>query len=709
MKSFKQKGFTAIELVIGLVIVSIAFSIIIPFIESVKYDYKVYESSNKFHSIIRSVQRRNAHDGFIFDSWLTNGTNPTSADTNISWDNNNFDDLIDLYLVARKNVGCGNLVNGWNPHNSDGTKDGGTETNMEFASLIPCNTFTAINPFNIQLEAVINADPLGSVNQFGLYLIMDNSSFDQFNNENNILNYVKLRSELAGVNTNLNGIKNVEFGTSGADLDDTSDDIIYTTAECQVELANDRKCDILVYLDFAGETNGRFLMTGGENFMMASLSFGESIAAGRQQCLKWDLSGTTWSSSLVDCGIEGGADNSEVTLVTKEANTERLTITDSANISHLCNVYQMEDEANGRTNLIPTPAPNNLTPCGFTKNGSIIQLASEVSHANRAYADEVVAEQIFSVENTLYSTINGATVLIVYDSAHNNIVYSIDNNGNANMAGNLSVSGDGLISRDLEVEQNLIVSQGGSINLEAGATFNIGDPSAAGTGLRFSKNDGTRTFSIDSTGLNLEIFGRNRDTSIKLSDSDQQIELEASGGIVSANGTRFHGSFSSFRDQLFDPVDGITSLDEKKLSELVTYDYAKHLDNTSSSIQIVGIDKVEGEFTELTKPDCLWFTKDSAYTNAQANPYKGLVFPDGESLARLILTPIFFKTYNASFGDNQLFASHGVHSSSTTWGIYLYLSGEGAFGTGAREDGAGSSLAMSVCDYNGISFPSKIL
>ena len=143
---------------------------------------------------------------------------------------------------------------------------------------------------------------------------------------------------------------------------------------------------------------------------------------------------------------------------------------------------------------------------------------------------------------------------------------------------------------------------------------------------------------------------------------------------------------------------------------MVTSDMAKYLDDTSSPIQIVGIERVEGEFLQLTKPNCLSFMDDANYSSAAANPYREIIddiggaLGSGESYARIVLVPMYFKTYNSAFGDNQVFSQHAAHSSATTWDIYLYLSGEGAFGTGAREDGAGGSLAMVLCDYSSINF-----
>ena len=186
------------------------------------------------------------------------------------------------------------------------------------------------------------------------------------------------------------------------------------------------------------------------------------------------------------------------------------------------------------------------------------------------------------------------------------------------------------------------------------------------------------------------------------------MSLEAPDGVVVENGSTIHSSRSALTGDLFDAINGINSDALKSRSELVTADMAKYLDDTSSPIQIVGIDRIEGEFATLVKPNCLAFADNSNYSSPEANPYKpliddGTIDPDnGQALARLVLVPIFMKTYNAAFGDNQIYSQHGVHSSPTEWDVYLYLSGEGAFGTGGREDGAGASLAMSICDYSSL-------
>jgi prepilin-type N-terminal cleavage/methylation domain-containing protein len=708
----KQNGFTMIELVIGIVIGAILMSIFLSFLSNYRFNSEVNRAATQFNNVIDAVQRRNSHDGFMYKWWDENGGSAPSGDLFKSWTDNEFSNFTSEYLIAREHPGCGVAVTGWNPINTDGTLDGGDATKMEKVALISCSLFTGQIPFRIKLSAAIDGDITGAVNKFGLYLGMDGANFRDHNVEgNNIINYMRLFKSLdSRFEDKLNGVRDVSFGTSGADLDDMTDDVRYTASECEDELIAGNKCDLIVYLDFAGSTNARDLRTSGENYMLASLAFGESIAAGRQKCLKWTEDGAgLWTSALTDCGIEGGADNSEVTLVVKNAHAENITITDSADLTHLCRVFEMSDETNDLTNLVQSSAPDDVTPCGFTQDGGVIQMAADNAQIGRAYAESVVADKIYASETSLFSTTSGATVMVVYDSTHTNVAFSIDNTGNTSMVGDLAVGGDGYFSNDVVIDNNILVNNGGVVSLNDSSTFEFGDYSGAGTGLQLRRDDGTGTFSIQATGLNFEILSDEGNIGLTMTDSDEQIKLKAPGGVVTENGTKFHSSFSSFKNELFDTVNGINTDDEKALSELVTYDLARYLDDTSAPIQIVGIDKVQGEYTVITKPDCLAFTKDSAYSSAAANPYSGMVLPSGESIARLVLTPIFFKTYNSAFGDNQLVAQHGIHSSSTTWDVYLYLSGEGAFSTGAREDGAGASLAITVCDYAGINFPRKPL
>ena len=148
----------------------------------------------------------------------------------------------------------------------------------------------------------------------------------------------------------------------------------------------------------------------------------------------------------------------------------------------------------------------------------------------------------------------------------------------------------------------------------------------------------------------------------------------ADNGVVAENGTSFHNSKSTLSNSDFD-ASGISNENLRRRSELVTADMAKYLDDTSSPIQIVGVDRIEGAYMQMTKPDCLYFLDDNNYSSQEANPYRDIIgtlpTTDGQSLARLLLVPTYFKTYNSAFGDNQIYAQHAAHASSSAWDLSL--------------------------------------
>jgi hypothetical protein len=639
--------------------------------------------------------------------WDENGGRAATGDT-LTWDADQFSDFVNDYLVGRQNPVCGNPDEGWDPMNTGGELTAGEELAMERAALVPCNTITTQAPFNFSLSAALSEDTTGAVDTFALYLNTEEVNFGNANNpDNNILNFQLVRQAiLSNVRESAGGIPRVEYGIIN-DFSDITDDEVYTSNECEDELLANRRCDILVYVDYAGTTNGFFKRTDNQNFHMDDLTFGESIAAGRQTCAFWskDTSTNTWSSEIVDCGIRGGTGSPDVTLIVDESHTSDLFITNEANLTHMCNMYTVQDEAANEMLLTNEAPPGDTSPCGITRDGNIVQLLTDEAYIGRVYSPEVIAENIFASQTTLYSNGVGDIMLQVYDASHTAAVFLVDNFGNVTAEGNLQVMGDGQFDQDVFIERDLVVSENASFEMNDGAVVQMGEPSA---GLVFS-NTASGDFRMESTGINFEIIKGPGDQGITLKGdgNDTSIRLKANDGVLAESGTSMHGSRSTLRNEDFDPS-LIDSDAIKARSELVTADMAKYLDDTSSPIQMVGMDRVEGEFMQLTKPDCLWFMDDSNYSSPAANPYRDVIdsgsLGTGESYARLLLVPTYFKTFNSAFGDNQIFAQHAVHSSQTTWDIYLYLSGEGAFGTGAREDGAGSSIAMTMCDYSSIIF-----
>lgn len=689
-----QKGFTLIEITIGLIIFGIISAATYPLIVDYLFNKQLNRSARQFTAITTAVQARSTHDAFEFDKWDENGTNPPSGSDEISWsDTSTFsiDDLLDLYLIARKNNSCGDATDGWNPLNDDGSIDGGNELRMESTALVPCELFGNILPFNTTISAALMGDSINnSLSLFRLYINFDDVNFGRSNKpDNNFLNMKKFQQAIQEYSgKNLNGVTTAFFGTQGDDNDTITDDIEFTDTECETEVLAGNECDLIVEVNFEGFTNGRYKTTNKSNFMIDDLTFG-TLAGGVQQCSKWteDLVTGAFTAEIVDCGIQGGVGNDNVTLVSVDASSEGLRIVNRADVNHLCSVFERANSTGGAFNLNDT---GRTTPCGFTEDGGVIQLLSDEAMIGTVNANELVSTSIYAEQTQLYRTGTNVNVLRVIDESGFQ-TFSLNNNGNLDSEGGASFAGT------VVAESDIIASDNAAVLMNNNGVVRLGSLDNSGVQLVFNKDDAQNSFTVSAPNSDLEL------------ETSGELRVSAPDGVMIENGSTLHASISALTGDLFDATNGVDSDGLKALSEVVTYDFARMLDDTSSDVQIVGIDKIEGEFTQITKPDCLDFTHDTNYLTPDHNPYRGMVLPSGESLARLVMSPIYFKTFNESFGDNQIYAQHGVHSSPTTWDVFLYLSGEGAFGTGAREDAAGSSLAMLICDYSSIDFSRKRL
>lgn len=712
----KQSGFTVIEIVIGVAIFLILLNIASVLASDYLHKYRIEQNANTLSKVAIAVQRRNAHDGFLFSFWDENGGRAATNNT-LSWDVNQLDEFLTDYLVGRENPGCGNLAAGWNPVNAAGQPNLGDPTSMERAELVDCNALRNQIPYNIQIESALSPEPNDTVAVYALYLVMDNVNFGPKDEpDNNILNYTQLQQALINeLQDNANGITGVRFGLRN-NLGDIADDQIFTTAECSDRLTNNQECDIIVSVDFAGTTNGLFKRTDNQDFFLDDVTFGQNVGGVRQTCAYWerDIAGPAgWSGSIVDCAIKAGVNDDDVTLVFDAAQAGEFIVTNEGpaqvDIEHLCPLYQLEDDAAREGVLVRRAAPGESSPCGILKDGNIVQLITDQAFVGQLYTEDLIAERIYASRLDLFSNGNGDLMIQVFDQTQTAVVFLIDNNGNATVGGDLDVDGEATFNSTATVIGTFRAVSNAEFAMNAGGQVSFGE--GGNSGIIMSRN-GAGTFTIETRGVQFEILAGNNNQGISLNTDaggDVEVRIKAENGIISENGTTFHSSKSTLRNSLFDAAgDGITTAAEKSLSELVTADMAKMLDDTSSPIQIVGVDRVEGAFTTLTKPNCLWFTEDANYSSPEANPYREIVdsgvLASGESYARLILLPMYFKTYNSAFGDNQIFAQHASHSGANTWDIYLYLSGEGAQGTGAREDGAGGSLAMTLCDYSSIDF-----
>jgi prepilin-type N-terminal cleavage/methylation domain-containing protein len=708
-----QKGFTLIEILIGVVIFLLLLQLANQVASGYLHQYRITQAASQISVVPQAVQRRNAHDGFLFNLWDENGGTPPTND-DLSWDEDEFEQglLVD-HLVARLHPGCPGV---WNPINTGGAPDDGDETGMERTALVGCNELRGTLPFRVQLSALLTADiATNTVGRFVLYINTTNVNFGiKDDPANNIVNFTKLQQAL---NTQMqdtqNGTSETTFGLRN-DLDDLADDVQYTTRECEDALLAGARCDIIMTVDFAGLTLGQYKRINNVDFFTDDVTFGQSIAAGRQECAFWEETGPgVWNREIVDCAIKAGVNDDAVQLVMHTASLNRISLTGdfdgaggplSSDADVLCNLFQPEDAAAGNFNLTPTGVE---TPCGMLvdEDGGnfVVQLLTTDAHIEgTAYIEDVVSSNIYGGLVDIYSDTAGAVVLQVHDDAHNILTFTVQNNGDVFAAGDVTVQGS------VEVDQNLDVDRNAVFSMVDNSTVTFGLP---GNTMTIARN-GPDTMRMTSTGNSFEIISGNEQGITMNTDAtnDIEIKLDANNGVITENGTTIHSSFSSLRDEDFNAVGGINTDSLKNLSKLVTADMAKMLDDTSSPIQIVGVDRVEGEFTTINKPDCLSFMDDANYSSPAANPYGHInagALGNGEDYARLLLIPMYFKTYNSTFGDNQLFAQHAAHASATEWDVFLYLSGEGALGTGAREDGAGGSLALILCDYSSINFSNQ--
>lgn len=714
-----QKGYTLVEIAIGTAILLMIAATVIPFIVRQGFYARLDNAASEVAKVVDGVDRRNFNDGYLFSLWDENGGSPPGGNT-LAWDEgNDFRILLDEYLTSASHPGCGE-ANGWNPANQGGLPDLGAETSVEDVALVNCNLFRRVLPFNMRFSAALSSDPVSdTVDKFRLYMNFEDAKF--YVNDDGEATMTKLERFSASLRNAFSkiqhGTPNVVYGTPGPQLNDIDDDVLIATAsDCEDEIDAGNECYIVAELDYAGNTNGKFKTTDDSNSHVDDVTFTQGFGAGRQKCAYWEQDGGgNWNADIVDCALKAGINDDEVQLVFDGAQASNFLLTRKVpdagpdgfvEVANLCTLFEPENEGADNMRLVPLAAQS---PCGLTDTGAIVQLVSDEVHAGRAYVQDIVSDDIFAGRATLYSNTANDRVLTVYDSAHNLLTFTVSNTGNVTAQGNMEIGGDTTIDGDATINSNLTVNNDVTFALANNTSvFNIGRLNG-NAGMSISRD--ANTFRMHSNSNRTEfVAGDNLDEGVVLEDQgDGSIEmrLKAEHGVIAENGTDLHASFSTLLDQEFN-AGGINSDELKAVSKLVTADMVKYLDDTSSPIQIVGVERVEGEFLQLTKPDCLSFMDDANYSSAAANPYRAILdeggLGAGESYARIVLIPMYFKTYNSAFGDNQVFSQHAAHSSPTTWDIYLYLSGEGAFGTGAREDGAGGSLAMIMCDYSSINF-----
>ena len=509
------------------------------------------------------------------------------------------------------------------------------------------------------------------------------------------------------------------------------------------------ECTLILLLNFEGSTNFEYLKTDGQN----------SIAGGVQKCVWWQnpnvsesLLGnnadgsdvTEWTAKMVDCGIHGGNDSSTyVEAIMDNQYSERFLVTNKANLGHMCRVY--DADANGQFVEPATGDANYKTPCGIMNNGDIIQLATEHAFIGQAYIKDLIVQDIFS--NTLeiqHSTAartvlendgkGGAALIDEYDPVNTALLinvlnearveqFTVDSNGYTHVWGILEVDELATFHSDVIMEKNLTVSEATTFKMDNGTDVVYG--TGVGTGGSLIFNNDTEFDIYTSSGLNLNIMASqglltlqgencvlvsvdNNDLTLENNDPNGTINLNAAGDVVfdAQNGGVYSTRNMVNQEILSRTVFDAKSNADKKDYQLLNYGFGKYLEDKTGNINIRSTVAISsGNNNIINKPDCLDFVRSN--TTGRYNNTEALTLAnsnEGYNLARLFILPLYFKTYAAALGNNQIFSQHAVHNSSTEWEVYMYLSGEGIQGTGGREDAAGSGIGMIICDFNGVNF-----
>jgi hypothetical protein len=409
------------------------------------------------------------------------------------------------------------------------------------------------------------------------------------------------------------------------------------------------------------------------------------------------------------------------------------------------------------------------TPCGFIVNkaggvgNEIVQVISDEAFIGKVFASDIMVQDIRANKLSIkYDPLYDTVLMNIVDDVDSKIlqinkdgIIELGDNGATPLAadfivhGDSTVDGTSIVRGDFNAEANSFFqidsNTGEMVQIQVGGAISNGNLTMGSTTIadqRGITDDITGTVhgfggtTSQKNYLGISLNGMSASVDGFVIDSAKDLALQAQGHVnVSATdnvnlnaGNRVNinsdtlltesnqifASLSTYRNRTIEQLTaGATTFDglaanEKDLFSYVTKDYVDHAFNMQSPLVLREVVQVETGPVTIDKPDCFDFVDQA--NNTISNPYFGKAIMTnpaaGQTFARILLVPSWFKTYNSGFGDNQAYTHHAIHLNGSQWEVYQYLSGEGLTNTGAREDGAGSSLALLYCDYTGVDFDS---
>ena len=762
----KKSGLTLIEVILALSVAAVVIVNVILFLAELSYKERLKITAGNIMTINSGLMRKIQHDGndilrFVdpdndgtvdISATDVGGISSGSYDQNyIYWDQ---DDYVDLFLneTMVPNEACDGSGT-WIP------KDSATGSAIRTVPLIPCGIYEDGLPFGLEFRGVLikDSNPANydeGIGRFTTFINFDNSevynrsgflSGNTNQNANNIIqfmNYLEARqsADLYGTQS----VELVRLDTAGDYMGGFQENV--EPSDCFLS-GGANTCEIAVHINFTGGNNQQFLRTDGTNGMLAPLSFTMSGADSRQgdmqTCARWVRNGANWEQDLVECGLHGGlgnsvedndadgfADEGGVKNVTSEVSTDGLYITyrepgrdefDDGQYPYpnaLCDVYPSPGG-----NFIDDLGVPSQVPCGIYNTSTdptdpSVQVIADSQTIEDLYSQNIRAVDITArklrvkegADPEIFTLIDDAdnSIYVVEDMGGNNFRFSATGNyvqnGNMFISQGLTVDGTTLLNDDLTVNGDV------TFNLEDRFDINIASDGVGSSFDSYNYIDTTgygvsgNYMSLGSTiGNGLFLTGSNTVIDGTQSVTIKSPEIITDGTLIVPDGSETYSEVSSFNGG--DVQDYTTAnAEQRSLRSFVTKDYVKHLENISSDIVLKYVNVATPTSSYMDKPNCLDFVNsDPENTELYAGTDAATNFGNGEDYARIMLLPISFKTYSNAYGSNQ-FYTHHAQDVSTGWEIYFYLSGDGAVGTGAREDGAGTSIAMVYCDYSSIDF-----
>ena len=234
-------------------------------------------------------------------------------------------------------------------------------------------------------------------------------------------------------------------------------------------------------------------------------------------------------------------------------------IVNRADVNHLCSVFERANSTGGAFNLNDT---GRTTPCGFTEDGGVIQLLSDEAMIGTVNANELVSTSIYAEQTQLYRTGTNVNVLRVIDESGFQ-TFSLNNNGNLDSEGGASFAGT------VVAESDIIASDNAAVLMNNNGVVRLGSLDNSGVQLVFNKDDAQNSFTVSAPNSDLEL------------ETSGELRVSAPDGVMIENGSTLHASISALTGDLFDATNGVDSDGLKALSEVVTYDFARMLDDLS--------------------------------------------------------------------------------------------------------------------------------